>query len=55
MQTLHTLAGVSFAHVKKWDETFENKAAPELTIRPTSCLAEYLDVLSYPEPLPVIE
>jgi hypothetical protein len=55
MQTLHTMAGVAFAHTKKWEETFENKAAPELTIRPMPCPAEYLDFLSDPEPAPVIE
>lgn len=49
------MAGVAFAHVQRWEEMFENKAAPELTIRPKSCPAEYLDFLSDPEPVPVIE
>lgn len=55
MQTLHAIAGVAIAHVKRREKTFENKNAPELTIRPTPCPEEYLDFLSDPEPVPVVE
>jgi hypothetical protein len=48
------MAGVAFAHTRKWEETFENKAAPELTIRPMPCPAEYHYFLSDPGPAPDI-